>query len=190
MIFRCQGGDIHGGKSVGITKWGNAEVHMTNLSRFSTSTKILLVDYSPPCIWCVLLCLSSTRALIYRQSHVCNVVSEWDYDLKSPSSPTEANTLSRSWNSLIWMLVLPLLSYITTPPQPSSIPELSSGFISVNMHQQTELCTRTIDYSSSVMAAHLTWPEVVASCKIGCLSLSTWAYPFVWFAILHLMGKL
>ena len=43
------------------------------------------------------------------------------------------------------------------------------------------------------MAAHLTWLGVVASRKnvsVGCLSLSAWAYPFFWFAILRLTGKL
>ena len=92
ILFHVSAG-IEGRKSVGITKRGDAEVRTTNLSRFrherhlhdcwlSTSTKILLVDYSPPRTWCVLLCLSSTTTwtFIYRKSHACNVVSEWDYD--------------------------------------------------------------------------------------------------------------
>ena len=60
---------------------------------YTTSNKIVLVDYSP---WCVLLCLSSTTTwtFIHRQTHVCNVVSEWDYDLEFPLSPTEVDALN------------------------------------------------------------------------------------------------
>jgi len=95
---------------------------------------ILLIDYSTRSIQ-----LSTTHLmrfafstfnydlnihLLYRQTHVCSVVSEWYYDSEYSSSSVEANALPRSWNSLIWM-------FISTLPSPIPELRLSSGLVSV-----------------------------------------------------------
>jgi len=78
------------------------------------------------------------------------------------------------WNSLhpqLRSMPSTLRSYTQTPLQPSSIPELSSSFVSVItcQHQRTALCGRNIDSSSSVM-----WHGVAASCKkhFSCLLIT------------------
>ena len=136
---------------------------------YTTSNKIVLVDYSP---WCVLLCLSSTTTwtFIYRQSHVCNVVSEWDYDSEFSSSPTEVDALN--------------IAVLYPNPTTTILNFLDKLWFCFGRYTQNSAAGTLIlhhQLCDMVLLHH------VKNISVACLSLSAWADPFV---VLHLTEKL
>jgi len=89
-----------------------------------------------------------------------------------------------------WSFLPPSLSVAITHrpiPQPPSIPELSSSFVSVATCRTLpqEHWFYIIGYASSFDMAWSSCIMQIQNISVGCLSLSACAYPFVWFVVLH-----